>query len=220
MPRKYAVLPGKPRGGSRIVGRLLRQVLSQLTAQQRKVIELIFGLRDGTRRTCCTAGEQLGIPQTRIRRIKKSALVRLLKKSGLLEIRINRRNAESQNTSTFTIKDERVVTFPRAGHISVPIDRTEPVRIGIDHIRGLTCEAYGVTSCQMNGYNRHGSVAFARQVAMYLIRNDMGISYPRIADVFGRKAHGTIMCGINKMKALYKQSSEFREDIKYIRSSY
>jgi len=57
--------------------RLLHQWLQQLSAQQREVVELRFGLHGHGRRTLEQVGSMLGVTRERVRQIQMAALARL-----------------------------------------------------------------------------------------------------------------------------------------------
>lgn len=52
------------------------------------------------------------------------------------------------------------------------------------------------------GNKRHKNVAFARQVAMTLCRQLLGISYPALGNLFGGKDHSTVLYSIRKINKL------------------
>lgn len=63
----------------------LWQQLAKLTPQERKVLVMRFGLKDGARRTQREIARHLGISRSYVSRIEKRALGRLLEKFAILE---------------------------------------------------------------------------------------------------------------------------------------
>ncbi len=59
-------------------------------------------------------------------------------------------------------------------------------------IAQATADHFGMPREQLTSRDRHKSVAFARQMAMYLIRQTLQLSYPEIGRLFGRD-HTTVM---------------------------
>ena len=55
----------------------ISELLHSLTAQQRNVLALRFGLHDGKRMTLAAIGEHLGISRERVRQVERDALKRL-----------------------------------------------------------------------------------------------------------------------------------------------
>jgi len=66
---------------------VVADVLAQLPANERKVIELRFGLRDGQERTLDAAGRELGVTRERVRQLEDRALRRLRDEQALDALR-------------------------------------------------------------------------------------------------------------------------------------
>ncbi|UUY06391.1 hypothetical protein LRS13_03900 [Svornostia abyssi] len=63
----------------------------------------------------------------------------------------------------------------------------------VEHIQDVTCEAFGVTRDDLLSTSRAASVAWPRQVAMYLAREHTTESLPSIGRSFGGRNHTTVM---------------------------
>lgn len=74
---------------------------------------------------------------------------------------------------------------------------------------------YNVTIDEMKGRSRLQSVAFPRQVAMYMARRHTRCSFEEIGDFFGRD-HTTVLYGFNHVAALVKRDKGTRNDIGYL----
>ncbi|MCI0747107.1 MAG: sigma-70 family RNA polymerase sigma factor [Verrucomicrobia subdivision 3 bacterium] len=61
---------------------LVREVLTTLTARERKILALRYGLTDGAQRTLEEIGENFGVTRERIRQIQEQALNKLRLKMG------------------------------------------------------------------------------------------------------------------------------------------
>jgi RNA polymerase primary sigma factor len=72
---------GTPNPGANVDARLLREriveVLRSLAPREREVIELRFGLKDGTPRTLDEVAKQYGITRERIRQIEARGILKL-----------------------------------------------------------------------------------------------------------------------------------------------
>ncbi len=67
-------------------------------------------------------------------------------------------------------------------------------------------ETTGVPVKEIMGPDRHKSIAFARHVAMYLVRHDCYlISYPEVGRLIGDRNHATVMSAVRKIQ---RRSSE------------
>jgi chromosomal replication initiator protein len=53
---------------------------------------------------------------------------------------------------------------------------------------------------EITGRQRKPALVFARQTAMYLCRDILGVSYPALGQIFGGKDHSTVIYGIRKIE--------------------
>ena len=58
----------------------------------------------------------------------------------------------------------------------------------------------GVSQNELLGSSRTPSSVFARQIAMYLCRSLLGLSYPSLGRLFGGKNHSSVMHAVKKIK--------------------
>ncbi|MCA1899547.1 MAG: chromosomal replication initiator protein DnaA [Chloroflexi bacterium] len=64
----------------------------------------------------------------------------------------------------------------------------------------LVARKYNLTAERLLGRDRTKEVAFPRQIAMYLLREEFKISYPQIGEALGGRDHSTVMSAIDKIK--------------------
>ena len=84
----------------------------------------------------------------------------------------------------------------------------------------LVSEYYGIPERTMFERTRKTDVVLPRQIAMYLIREDLQGSYPAIGEKFGGRDHTTAIHAYEKIKTHMKKNSKIEEDIKVIREKY
>ena len=60
---------------------------------------------------------------------------------------------------------------------------------------------------------RMASIAFPRQVAMYICRTELNESFPKIGIEFGGKDHTTVMHSVDKIKKQLKSNKELQIEI-------
>lgn len=60
---------------------------------------------------------------------------------------------------------------------------------------------------------RNKEIVLPRQIIMYLLRENLHLSFPQIAKALGGRDHTTIMHGYRKMKNLIKEKDTLRHDI-------
>jgi chromosomal replication initiator protein len=77
----------------------------------------------------------------------------------------------------------------------------------------LVARKYNLTSDKLLGRDRTKEVAFPRQIAMYLLREEFKISYPQIGEALGGRDHSTVMSAIDKIKEQIQQDRRLEKDI-------
>ncbi len=65
----------------------------------------------------------------------------------------------------------------------------------------------------LKGSSRRAGIVWARQVAMYLMRNLLQLPYEAIGDFFGGRDHSTVMHSIVKVEGEYDNKPTIRDDI-------
>ncbi len=78
------------------------------------------------------------------------------------------------------------------------------------------CEYYNVKSTQLKGPRREASLVRARQVAMYLLKEQLRLTQVEIGNLLGGRDHTTIMYGVDKIRGLVENKDIINEDIKGI----
>lgn len=78
---------------------------------------------------------------------------------------------------------------------------------------------YGLTVVEMTGKSRVSNIKTARQVAMYLLSKELGMSTTKIAPEVGVKDHTTVMNGIRKIENDQKTDLQLRDQIEQIRET-
>jgi chromosomal replication initiator protein len=76
---------------------------------------------------------------------------------------------------------------------------------------------YDITMDEVMGKSRERRLAFPRQVAMYLLREEAKCSYPSIGDQVGGRDHTTAMHACEKITDLLKQDEQLKRDLSLIR---
>jgi len=76
---------------------------------------------------------------------------------------------------------------------------------------------FGVSSARIIGRDRSQEVALPRQVAMYLIREQGGISLPKIGEEIGGRDHTTVMYACDKVSDMIERDDRLRRQVLQIR---
>lgn len=71
-----------------------------------------------------------------------------------------------------------------------------------DQILAAVSAHFQIPVKDLLGAKRHKTVAYARQIAMTLCRQLLGLSYPALGNLFGGKDHSTVLYSIRKINTL------------------
>jgi chromosomal replication initiator protein len=85
--------------------------------------------------------------------------------------------------------------------------------ITIEHIQRKVAEFFGIKLSDMRAKNRTKSVAFPRQVAMYLSRQLTHSSLSDVGRAFGGKDHTTVIHAVSKLQGLIQEDPKLKQTI-------
>ncbi len=91
--------------------------------------------------------------------------------------------------------------------------------ITIEQIQRRVAEHFDVRLADMTSKRRPASIAFPRQVAMFLARERTKASLNEIGDAFGGRDHGTVLHACKLVKKRMAEQDNIRQTISYIDSS-
>lgn len=80
-----------------------------------------------------------------------------------------------------------------------------------------TADFYDIGVDELRGAKRDKEIVLPRQIAMYLMRGELHLSYPKIAREVGRKDHTTIMYGVEKIEKEIDSNERLRQEINLIK---
>lgn len=82
--------------------------------------------------------------------------------------------------------------------------RVRPKHISVRDVVTKVAKHFDIQEADIKGPKRDKSIVIPRQVAMYLLRSELHLSFPKIAKELGRKDHTTAMHSVEKIeKSLY-----------------
>jgi chromosomal replication initiator protein len=81
-----------------------------------------------------------------------------------------------------------------------------------DVIKGV-CSFYNIKPTLLKGPKRDASLVRARQITMYLLKNELGLTYVEIGNILGGRDHTTVMHGVDKIEHLSTRGTPVSEDI-------
>lgn len=67
-------------------------------------------------------------------------------------------------------------------------------------IIGLVADFYGISVEDITGNKRLSKIVLARQIAMYILKNNFGLAYKKIGGLFGNRDHSTVISSVEKIE--------------------
>ena len=94
-------------------------------------------------------------------------------------------------------------------------NKGEPERsvLHADDIIRSACEFFNIKPTQLKGPKREASLVKARQITMYLLKKELGMTFVEIGNLLGGRDHTTVMHGVEKMEGLASEKSTLQEEI-------
>jgi len=90
------------------------------------------------------------------------------------------------------------------------LDDRPPLALSAEHILQTVAEHFDLSCADILSSSRKRQVASARQVAMFLCRENLRYSYPKLGRVFGGKDHTSVLYSCKKISALLKDDPEMK----------
>jgi chromosomal replication initiator protein len=90
--------------------------------------------------------------------------------------------------------------------------------ISLEDIVKVVAHFYNLEEVSMYEKNRRKEIVEARQVAMYILREDYNISFPHIGKKLGGRDHTTVMHSYEKIKRELTEDPNLIHDIEQIRA--
>ncbi|RMH60911.1 MAG: chromosomal replication initiator protein DnaA [Zetaproteobacteria bacterium] len=106
-----------------------------------------------------------------------------------------------------------------ARHVLRDLLHEEVRSLSIEDIQRHVATYYNINPKEMRSAKRTRTIAFPRQVAMYLSKELTQQSLPEIGSAFGGRDHTTVLYAVRKIEGKRKQSPEFNEEIERLSAS-
>ncbi len=88
--------------------------------------------------------------------------------------------------------------------------------ITIEKIQNVVADYFNIKVSDMKSKNRTHSLAFPRQIAMYLCRKQTNHSLPKIGKSFGGKDHTTILHAYKKIEKKIQEDNVFKNTVNHL----
>lgn len=125
----------------------------------------------------------------------------------------------------------KVIAFSNLQHKSVSLDLAKSIlrdKIKVDVPKGISIQEiqkavgryYNVSTSDMRSNKRMSNIAFPRQVAMYMAKQYTNLSLSEIGNLFGGKAHTTVMRSSQKIDQLIRSKKRIKKEVDDILVSF
>ena len=99
------------------------------------------------------------------------------------------------------------------------VRRTRPQHLTAKQIVDKTAKHFQLSPAEICSAKRDKHIVTPRQIAMYLLRSELHLSFPRIAVELGRKDHTTAIHSVEKIEKAIKLDFMIREQVADIREN-
>jgi chromosomal replication initiator protein len=97
------------------------------------------------------------------------------------------------------------------------VRRSRPQYVTSKQIIDKTARHFQIDSKEISSAKRDKHIVVPRQIAMYLLRSELHLSFPKIAGELGRKDHTTAIHSVEKIEKAIKLDIMIREQVEEIR---
>lgn len=94
---------------------------------------------------------------------------------------------------------------------------TRPKHISAKQVVERTARHFQISVEDIMGPKRDKDIVMPRQIAMYMLRNELHLSFPKIAKELGRKDHTTAIHSVEKIERASQLDADVRDSINQIR---
>ena len=91
------------------------------------------------------------------------------------------------------------------------LNKTEDTHVNTEYILSIVANYFDVTSDEILSSKRSQEISYARQIAMYLLREFTNMSLPKIGQELGGRNHATIVSGIKKIKECLEKDEDTKK---------
>ena len=108
---------------------------------------------------------------------------------------------------------DETVTLELAQEALKTFLKNDTPAVSPDYIQETVAKFYGISAEDIKGSKKPKNIAYPRQIAMYLTREMLDLSYPQIGEIFGGRDHTTVMHAYTKISKDIEENSKLASDI-------
>lgn len=93
-------------------------------------------------------------------------------------------------------------------------------KTSLEQICSIVCEFYNVDLKDVQGPRRQQELVKPRQVIMYLLKHELGMTFPAIGRQIGGRDHTTAMHSVEKIEKEMKKSPELLQELQQLKELF
>jgi chromosomal replication initiator protein len=109
--------------------------------------------------------------------------------------------------------ENREVSLEQAQNMLQGMMNNKKKGVTVKKIVSLVAEFYNVTSEDLIKQSRRQEFVKPRQIAMFLVRQEIKASFPSIGELFGGRDHTTVMHAVEKIENLIAEKESVKQEI-------
>jgi len=90
------------------------------------------------------------------------------------------------------------------------LNKSIGVKNSVQRIQRVVADYYQISVDDLKSKKRHASIAYPRQIAMYLTRTLTDESFPKIGIEFGGRDHSTVIHSVDKIEEEIKKNKQLK----------
>ncbi len=111
----------------------------------------------------------------------------------------------------------RPITVEFAKDVLKNLVKSDSRQVTVEVVQRVISEHFGIKISDLKSERRTKSLAFARQVAMYMSRKLVGASYPTIGEKFGDRDHTTVLHAVSVIEKRREEDPVFQTTVDTLR---
>ena len=131
---------------------------------------------------------------TQLRKLSRVHMESLTNRLDILEYKLDNMSLLLQDQKSFAYSD---------------LVQRNPVQT----IQKMVARYWGLTVDELRSPMRQRRISLPRQIAIYLVRNHMNLSFSEIGQYFGKRDHSTIMSAYRKLEMMLQHNSMIQETV-------
>ncbi len=104
-------------------------------------------------------------------------------------------------------------------HIDVCLGKLKEEKQAIhpDDVVKAVCDHFNIKNTQLKGTRRDAFLVKPRHICMFLLKEELGLTFVEIGNLLGGRDHTTVMHGVDKIREQLQGSSHINEEILFIK---